>query len=559
MIKRTTLLLFSALFFWSCAPTAKTAVNTNIAYDVVIRNGTVYDGSGSKGLIADVAISGDRIAKIGPNLSGKGKKEIDAAGMAVTPGFINMLSWAFNSLLRDGLSQSDIRQGVTLEVFGEGNSPGPLSEAMKSEMLDWNSRDDSDIPWVTLGGALTHLENKGVSTNVASFVGATTVRIHVVGYENRKATQEEISEMQALVREAMEEGAVGLGSSLIYAPADYADTDELIALSKVVGEYGGRYISHMRSEDKDLLKAYAELERIAREAGVGAEIYHLKASREPYWKLLDDLIDLVDKAREEGLDISADMYTYNASSTGLTGVIPTWVQEGGHEAWMARMQDPDVRSRLIKDLEAELTVQPPEGILLVGFRNEKMGQKYVGMTLAEAAEERGQAPTDAIIDMVLEDDSRIQCVYFSMSEENIRKKIALPWVAFCSDAGSVDPSWSTGMKHPRAYGSFSRVLGKYARDEGVITLAEGVRRLTSFPADNLKLKNRGSLKAGYYADVVVFDPETIQDHATFREPNQYSTGVAHVFVNGDHVLKEGEHTGATPGRFLKGPGYKEND
>ena len=558
-MKRTTLLLLSALFFWSCAPVPNTTAKTVSVYDVIIRNGTVYDGSGSEGFISDIAISGDRINKIGSNLAGKGKKEIDARGMAVTPGFINMLSWGFNSLLRDGLSQSDIRQGVTLEVFGEGSSPGPLSDVMKSEMLDWNSGDDSDIPWVTLGEALTHLENKGVSTNVASFVGATTVRIHVVGYENRKATQEEISEMQALVREAMEEGAVGLGSSLIYAPADYADTDELIALSKVVGEYGGRYISHMRSEDKDLLKAYAELERIAREAGVGAEIYHLKASREPYWKLLDDLIDLVDKAREEGLDISADMYTYNASSTGLTGVIPTWVQEGGHEAWMARMQDPDVRPRLIKDLEVELTVQPPEGILLVGFRNEKMGQKYVGMTLAEAAEERGQAPTDAIIDMVLEDDSRIQCVYFSMSEENIRKKIALPWVAFCSDAGSVDPSWSTGMKHPRAYGSFSRVLGKYARDEGVITLAEGVRRLTSFPADNLKLKNRGSLKAGYYADVVVFDPETIQDHATFREPNQYSTGVAHVFVNGDHVLKEGEHTGATPGRFLKGPGYKEND
>ena len=558
-MKRTTLLLLSALFFWSCAPVPNTTAKTVSVYDVIIRNGTVYDGSGSEGFISDIAISGDRINKIGSNLPGKGKKEINATGMAVTPGFINMLSWAFNSLLRDGFSQSDIRQGVTLEVFGEGNSPGPLSEAMKSEMLDWNSGDDSDIPWVTLGEALTHLENKGVSTNVASFVGATTVRIHVVGYENRKATQEEISEMQALVREAMEEGAVGLGSSLIYAPADYADTDELIALSKVVGEYGGRYISHMRSEDKDLLKAYAELERIAREAGVGAEIYHLKASREPYWKLLDDLIDLVDKAREEGLDISADMYTYNASSTGLTGVIPTWVQEGGHEDWMARMRDPDVRPRLIKDLEAELTVQPPEGILLVGFRNEKMGQKYVGMTLAEAAEERGQAPVDAIIDMVLEDDSRIQCVYFSMSEENIRKKIALPWVAFCSDAGSVDPSWSTGMKHPRAYGSFSRVLGKYARDEGVITLAEGVRRLTSFPADNLKLKNRGRLKAGYYADVVVFDPETIQDHATFREPNQYSTGVAHVFVNGDHVLKEGEHTGATPGRFLKGPGYKGND
>jgi len=553
------LFFFSALFIWSCAPVPNTTGKTLPVYDLMIRNGTVYDGSGSEGFISDIAISGDRINKIGSNLPGKGKKEIDATGMAVTPGFINMLSWAFNSLLRDGLSQSDIRQGVTLEVFGEGNSPGPLSEAMKSEMVDWNSEDDSDIPWVTLGEALTHLENKGVSTNVASFVGATTVRIHVVGYENRKATQEEISEMQALVREAMEEGAVGLGSSLIYAPADYADTDELIALSKVVGEYGGRYISHMRSEDKDLLKAYAELERIAREAGVGAEIYHLKASREPYWKLLDDLIDLVDKAREEGLDISADMYTYNASSTGLTGVIPTWVQEGGHEAWMARMRDPDVRPRLIKDLEAELTVQPPEGILLVGFRNEKMGQKYVGMTLAEAAEERGQAPVDAIIDMVLEDDSRIQCVYFSMSEENIRKKIALPWVAFCSDAGSVDPSWSTGMKHPRAYGSFSRVLGKYARDEGVITLAEGVRRLTSFPADNLKLKNRGRLKAGYYADVVVFDPETIQDHATFREPNQYSTGVAHVFVNGDHVLKEGEHTGATPGRFLKGPGYKGND
>ena len=544
------------LLVLSCASPVRGPGAGGAVHDVVIQSGTIYDGSGGVPFVGTVAIRGDRISHVGPPVALQGRTIIDADGLAVSPGFINMLSWTATALFRDGKSQGDIRQGVTLEVLGEGSSLGPLNDRMRRAWLDRQDEIKYDIPWTTLGQGLEHLVGLGVAPNLASFVGATSLRIHEVGYENRPPTAAELERMKALARTAMEEGAVGMSTALIYAPADYASTEELVSLSKVVAEYDGLYISHMRSEGADLMEALDELFTIAREAGIRAEIYHLKASRRDNWHKLDELIRRVEQAQKDGLQITADMYTYNASSTGLTGVIPTWVQEGGHEAWMNRMRDPEVRRRLTSELRDQLGKQPPEGILLVGFRNKELGKQFMGKTLAEAASLRGQAPEIAIMDMVLEDDSRIQCVYFSMSEDNIRKKIALPWVSFCSDAASLDPAWATDMTHPRAYGSFARVLGKFSRDEKIIPLREAIRRLTSFPAANLKIRNRGSLKTGYFADVVVFDPETVTDHATFKEPHQFSTGVAHVFVNGVQVLKDGEHTGAKPGRVVRGPGWK---
>ena len=540
----------------SCVSPAQKLDTGDVVHDIVIQNGTIYDGSGGAPFVGTVAIRGDRISHVGAPDALRGRTIIDADGLAVSPGFINMLSWTATALFRDGKSQGDIRQGVTLEVLGEGSSLGPLNERMRRAWLDRQSEIKYDIPWTTLGQGLEHLVGLGVAPNLASFVGATTLRIHEVGYENRPATAAELDRMKELARTAMEEGAVGMSSALIYAPADYASMEELVSLARVVAKYDGLYISHMRSEGSELLEALDELFTIARKAGIRAEIYHLKASRRDNWHKLDELIRRVEQAQKDGLQITADMYTYNASSTGLTGVIPTWVQEGGHEQWMNRMRDPEVRKRLAGELRDQLSKQPPEGILLVGFRNKELGKQFMGKTLAEAARIRGESPEDAVIDMVLEDDSRIQCVYFSMSEDNIRKKIALPWVSFCSDAASLDPAWATDMTHPRAYGSFARVLGKFSRDEKIIPLREAIRRLTSFPAANLKIKNRGSLKEGYFADVVVFDPETVSDHATFKKPHQYSTGVSHVFVNGEQVLREGEHTGAKPGRVVRGPGWK---
>ena len=540
----------------SCVSPAQKLDTGDVVHDIVIQNGTIYDGSGGAPFVGTVAIRGDRISHVGAPDALRGRTIIDADGLAVSPGFINMLSWTATALFRDGKSQGDIRQGVTLEVLGEGSSLGPLNERMRRAWLDRQSEIKYDIPWTTLGQGLEHLVGLGVAPNLASFVGATTLRIHEVGYENRPATAAELDRMKELARTAMEEGAVGMSSALIYAPADYASMEELVSLAGVVAKYDGLYISHMRSEGSRLLEALDELFTIARKAGIRAEIYHLKASRRDNWHKLDELIRRVEQAQKDGLQITADMYTYNASSTGLTGVIPTWVQEGGHEQWMNRMRDPEVRNRLAGELRDQLSKQPPEGILLVGFRNKELGKQFMGKTLAEAARIRGESPEDAVIDMVLEDDSRIQCVYFSMSEDNIRKKIALPWVSFCSDAASLDPAWATDMTHPRAYGSFARVLGKFSRDEKIIPLREAIRRLTSFPAANLKIKNRGSLKEGYFADVVVFDPETVSDHATFKKPHQYSTGVSHVFVNGEQVLREGEHTGAKPGRVVRGPGWK---
>ena len=535
-------------------------------YDVIIRNGTIYDGSGKKPFVADIAIQNDSIAKIGKLKGDHGKTEINASGLAVSPGFINMLSWAQEALVHDGRSQSDIRQGVTLEIFGEGESAGPLNDAMKKEMVEQQGDIKYDVRWTTLGESLDYLVERGVSPNIASFVGATTVRVHEIGYANRPPTSEELARMKNLVRVAMEEGALGLGTSLIYAPAFYAKTDELIELAKVAGKHGGIYTSHMRSEGNRFLEALDELITISREAKIPAEVYHLKAAGQPNWNKLDAAIAKIEKARREGLHITADMYNYTAGATGLDAAMPPWVQEGGLKDWIARLKDPAIRERVKGEMDTPsndwenffLAAGSPEKILLIGFKSEKL-KPLTGKTLAEIAKMRGKSAEETAMDLVIEDESRVGTVYFLMSEENVRKQLKLPWITFNSDASSLAPGgvFLNSNPHPRAYGNFARLLGKYVRDEKIIPLEQAVRRLTALPAENLKLQKRGSLKSGYFADVVVFDPAKIQDHATFEKPHQYSTGVLHVFVNGTQVLKNGEHTGTKPGRVVRGAGWKQ--
>ena len=532
-------------------------------YDILIRNGRVYDGTGSSGITASVAIRGDRIAAVGPIADASAATVVDATGLAVAPGFINMLSWADEPLLVDGRSQSDIRQGVTLEVFGEGTSMGPLNQAMKQEQLSGQGDLKYAIDWTTLGEYLDGLQRKGISTNVASFVGATTVRIHEIGYADREPTAEELGRMKALVRQGMREGALGVGSSLIYAPAFYARTPELIELARAAGEFGGMYISHMRSEGARLVEAIDELITIAREAKVPAEIYHFKAAGRPNWDKVDAAIARVEAARKEGLRITADVYTYPAGATGLNATMPPWVQEGGFDQWVARLKDPAIRARVRREMttptdrwENFFVGAGPEGILLSGFKSDSL-KPLTGKTLSEVAKMRGTSPEETAMDLVIEDGSRVEAVYFLMSEDNLRKKLRLPWVSFASDAGSVSAEgpFLKSNPHPRAYGNFARWLGRYVRDEKIVPLEEGIRRMTSYPATNLGLKERGRLSEGYFADVVVFDPATIQDHATYEKPHQYATGVVHVFVNGTPVLRNGEHTGARPGRVVRGPGY----
>ncbi len=546
----------SALIVAGCGP--------SVTYDVLIRNGTVYNGSGGEPVLADVAINGDVIVGVGSMPDARGRTEIDAAGLAVAPGFINMLSWANTSLLADGRSQSDIRQGVTLEVLGEGTSMGPLNDAMKREMKERQGDIRYDVAWTTLGEYLEHLEKRGVSTNVASFVGNSTVRTYVIGKEDRRATPAELEQMRALVEQAMQEGAMGVSSALIYVPSSYADTDELVALAEVAAEYGGIYISHIRNEGGGLLEALEELITIARRADVPAEVYHFKASGRDNWHKLDDAIARIEDARADGLRITANMYTYHASSTGLYAIMPPWVQEGGHAAWVQRLKDPAIRARLRQEMNLDTTewendwvaVGEPKGILLVGFRNDAL-KPLTGKSLAEVAALRGTSPEETAMDLVIEDDSGVECVFFTMSEDNIRKKIRQSWMSFCSDGASMasEGAFLKRGTHPRAYGSFARLLGKYVRDEQLIPLKEAIRRLTSQPASTLGLDRRGSLQPGYYADVVIFDPTTIRDNATFDHPHQYATGVHHVLVNGVPVLRDGEHTGATPGRFVRGPGW----
>ena len=538
------------------------ATSTN-TYDLLIENGTIYDGNGGEPFAADIAVIDDRIVAIG-DIVGSADEVIDAEGYAVAPGFINMLSWATEPLVIDGRSQSDIRQGVTLEVFGEGNSEGPINETMRRDIIEAEGFGGADITWTTLGEYLEYLVDRGVSTNVASFIGATTVRKHEIGYEDRAPTAEELERMRALVREAMEEGAMGLGSSLIYAPAFYASTDELVELAKVVGEYDGMYISHLRSEGNRLLEAIDELIQIAREGDVAAEIYHLKMAGRQNWDKFDDAVARVEAAQVEGLKITADIYTYTAGSTGLDAAMPPWVQEGGYEAWRERLRDPQIRAQVLDEMttatddwENLWLASGTEGTLLVGFNNPELRQ-YTGMTLAEVAAARGTSDANTIIDLVVEDGSRVQVVYFMMSEENVAKGIALPWVSFASDAQSMasEGVFLERSTHPRAYGNFSRVLGKYVREDEVITLPDAIRKLSKLPATNLKIRDRGELTAGYFADIVIFDPSTVGDHATFDAPHQYSTGMEHVIVNGELVIHDGDHTGALPGQVVRGPGWR---
>ena len=557
-------LALAAIVWIATPPPAGAQHKARQTYDLIIRHGTIYDGSAKPPFVGDVAIQGDKIVVVGSLKNARGRTEIDATGLAVAPGFINMLSWATESLLYDGRSQSDIRQGVTLEVFGEGGSMGPLNEKMKKEMLEQQGDIKFDIKWSTLAEYLDYLVQRGISPNVASFIGATTVRIHEIGYEDRPPTPAELERMRALVRQAMEEGALGVGSSLIYAPAFYAKTDELVELCKVAAASGGMYISHMRSEGSRLEEAVDELLTIARQASIGAEIYHLKAAGKLNWGKLDAVIAKINGARAEGLRVTADMYTYPAGATGLDAAMPPWVQEGGLKAWIARLKDPAIRERVAREMsvatdkwENLYEAAGPEGILLVGFKSEAL-KPLTGKTLTQVAAMRAKSPQETAMDLVIEDDSRVGTIYFLMSEENIRKQIKLPWVSFGSDAESPAPEgpFLKSNTHPRAYGNVARLLGKYVRDEKLIPPEEAIRRLTSLPATNLRIQQRGLLKPGYFADVVIFDPAKIQDHATFEKPHQYSTGVVHVFVNGTQVLKDGEHTGAKPGRVVRGPGYK---
>ena len=534
-------------------------------YDTVIRGGTIHDGSGRPGVVGDVAILRDRIERVGNIPPGAGRREIDASGLVIAPGFINMLSWANESLLHDGRSQSDIRQGVTFEIFGEGESMGPLNARMKKNLREQQGDIHYEIRWTTLGEYLKHLEKRGVAPNVASFVGATTVRVHEVGYVDRPPTPAELKRMCGLVRAAMKEGALGVGSSLIYAPAFYAKTDELVALARAASEYGGIYISHIRSEGTRLMEAADELLAISREANIPAEFYHLKAAGRANWGKLDALIAKIEAARAEGLRISADMYTYTAGATGLDAAMPPWVQEGGYNAWAERLRDPATRERVKKEMSEPtdrwenfyVASGSPTNIILVGFKNEAL-KPLTGKTLADVAASRGKSPQETAMDLVIEDGSRVSTVYFLMSEENVRKQLRVPWISFGSDEASLAPTgeFLKSNPHPRAYGNVARLLGKYVREEKLVPLEQAIHRLSGLPATNLKLDRRGFLKPGYFADLSIFDAEKISDHATFEKPHQYSTGMIHVFVNGKQVLANGEHTGALPGRFVRGPGWK---
>ena len=532
-------------------------------FDVIIRGGTVYDGTGGPGRRADIGVRGDRIAGVGDLFGAQAPVVIDASGLAVAPGFINMLSWSTESLLADGRSQGEIRQGVTTQIFGEGSSMGPLNDAMKKRLVENMGDIKYEITWTTLSEYLRELERRGVSQNVASFLGATTVREYVIGLEDRKPTPEQLEQMRALVKQEMEAGALGIGSSLIYAPAFYATTEELIELCKVAARYRGKYISHLRSEGNRLVEAVAELIRISREAGIPAEIYHLKAAGQANWPKIDKVIGLVQEARAKGLQITADMYTYTAGATGLDAAMPPWVLDGGYDAAYQRLADPQMRKKIAAAIRTPstdwenlyLAAGSPERVLLVEFKSEAL-KPLTGKTLAAVAKSRGTDPVETIMDLVLEDRSRVGTVYFMMSEDNIRKQIRLPWVSFGSDAASMAPElpFTRSSAHPRAYGNFARLLGRYVRDENIIPLNEAVRRLSGLPATTLELDRRGFLKEGMFADLVAFDPTAIADLATFEQPHQFALGMQHVFVNGVHVLKGGEHTGAKPGRALWGPG-----
>jgi N-acyl-D-amino-acid deacylase len=534
-------------------------------FDVIIKNGTVYDGTGDEPKRADVAIRGDRITGVGDFKTAKAKLIVDASDLAVAPGFINMLSWSTESLIQDGRSESEIRQGVTTEIMGEGESMGPVNDRIREHMLRGQKDIHYDITWKTLAGYLRYLQKRGISCNVASFIGATTIREYVIGFEDKAPTPKQLDEMRELVRKEMEAGALGIGTSLIYPPAFYAKTDELIALCKVAAKYKGKYISHMRSEGNHLLEALDELIRISRQAGIPAEVYHIKAAGQQNWPKIDDLLSRIEAAQKQGLKITADMYPYTAAATGLDACLPPWTENGGYPALFKRLRDPATRKKIAAEVSKDtdawenlyVDTGSPDKILLVGFRSEKL-KPLTGKTLAEVAKMRGTDPITTIMDLIAEDESRIDTIYFIMSEENVRKKMARPWISFGSDEASQAPEgvFLKSNPHPRAYGCFARVLGKYVREEKIIPLKEAIRRLSGLPATNLGLDHRGFIKPGMFADVVVFDPATIADRATYDKPRQYAVGIKQIFVNGVQVIKDGEHTGAKPGRALWGPGRK---
>ncbi len=527
-------------------------------FDVVLRNGLICDGTGSPCAAGGVAISGDKIAETGDVSGDRGRIDIDVHSQIIAPGFINLMSGP-DGLFADGRGLSDLMQGVTLEIFGEGESMGPLNDDMRAEELRQQRDIKYDISWHTLNEGLQALERHGISPNVASFIGAATPRVYVLGRANRAPTPAELDQMRALTDQAMQEGALGVASALIYAPGNYAKTDELVALAEVVAKHKGIYISHMRNEGDHELDAVDELISIARQARVPAEIYHLKVAGAKNWSHLPELIQKVEAARAEGLTITADMYTYTAGATGLDAAMPPWVQEGGLEAWRKRLQDPAIRKRVKQEMLSSDKYDnllgaagSPDNVLLIGFKSERL-KPLTGKTLAEVASMRHSTPEDAAMDLVIEDDSRIETVYFLMSEDNIRKQIALPWVSFGADADpeGVDGVFLKFSAHPRTFGNFARVYARYVRDEKLMTVAEAVRRMTSLPASNLGIAHRGLLRQGHFADIAVFDPNTIQDHATFEKPRQLATGVSEVFVNGVEVVQNGEHTGAKPGRVVK--------
>ncbi len=543
--------LFLLVFFLVLSGLAFMPYQQQQVYDVVIRGGMVYDGSGNEPFVGDIALAGDTIAAIGNLQAAKGKAEVDASGLVVAPGFINMLSWSEKTLLMDGRSMSDIKQGVTTEVFGEGFSPGPVKRKLRKPV---------DSLWTTLDGYFKYLLKKGISPNVASFVGATTIRMHELEQANRAPTPAELKRMQDLVAQAMEQGAMGVGSSLIYAPATYAKTDELVALCRVASSYGGMYITHMRSEGDFILPAINETIQIAKKADIPTEIYHLKLNLERNWNKIDTVLFKIDSARKAGIKLTANMYPYIASGTGLTSRLPTWVQEGGAREMRKRLKNPALRKKVLYEMEKGIPYKNsnPSSVVLMGFRLDSLNALYKGKKLSEVAALHGKSADETTLDLIIKDKSPIEAIYYLQSESNVRRILALPYVSFGSDAGSmaVTPEFEKWGAHPRAYGTFARILGRYVRDEKVISLEDCIRKLTSLPASNLKIKKRGRLVKGYFADVVVFDATLVKDNATFEKPHQYADGMIHVFVNGVQVLANGEHTQAMPGRIIRGPGYK---
>ncbi len=534
-------------------------------YDLILRGGDLYDGSGGNPQVADIAVRNDTIVAIGDLSKVHGKAEIDVRGMAVAPGFINMMSQAGQTLIEDGKAQSDIRQGITLEVLGEGESMGPRNERMKEDFVKGHSDIRYDIGWTTLDEYLRFLEKRGVTPNVASFIGAATPRVHVIGYDDRPPTEEELGRMQKLVGQAMEEGALGVASALIYPPGSFAKTEELVAMAKVAAKYDGLYISHLRSEGDDIVGATGEFLRIVREAGIRGEIFHLKTGGRENWAKMDEVIGIVEKARAEGLEITADAYPYAAGMAGLLASFPPWIQDGGVEAAIKRMKDPATRQRIIQEMRTPskgweslyLQCGSPDRILLIAFNDESL-KPLTGKTLAQIAEIRGRSPEETAMDLLIEDNGQVLAIYFSQSEENLKKTLPLPWLSFCTDESSYAPEgiFLRSGAHPRAYGSYPRILGKYVRDEKLMTLQEAIRKMTALPAETLRIERRGRLQTGYFADIVVFDPDKVRDLATFENPHQYATGIIHVLVNGVQVLRDGEHTGAKPGRVVRGPGVK---